>query len=67
MFLLALTILAASPDEDMTPNNTIISYKVSLFLHLYNYKTKNWLLPSIGADDKEYMHRTIQWNDNIFT
>jgi hypothetical protein len=34
----------ASPDEDMTPWDMAIDYKVSLFLYLSNDKTKNWLL-----------------------
>jgi hypothetical protein len=34
-------------DEDMTPLDTTIDYKVSPFLHLHNDKTKNWLLPNI--------------------
>lgn len=47
----------------MTPNNTIISYKV-LVSALPIIKL---LIGNIGADDKEYMHRTIEWNGNLFT
>ena len=50
-------------DEDITPTDTTIDYKVSSFLYLHNDKTKNWLLPNMdisnvlrnnGCDDREW-------------
>ena len=50
-------------DEDITPSDTTIDYKVSLFPHLHNDKSKNWLLPNMGIlnvlrnngdDDREW-------------
>ena len=38
-------------DEDITPSDTTIDYKVSSFLHLHNGKTKNWLLPNMGISN----------------
>jgi hypothetical protein len=40
-----MVYLVVSFDEDMTSNDTIVSFKVSSFLYVYIYsKTKNWLL-----------------------
>jgi hypothetical protein len=48
----------------MTPSDTTIDYKASLFLYLHNDKTKNWLLLNIGmsnmlrnngGDDREWI------------
>ena len=38
-------------DEDITPSDTTIDYKVSLFPHLHNDKSKNWLLPNMGISN----------------
>jgi hypothetical protein len=40
-----MVYLVVEFDEDMTSNDTIVSFKVSSFLYVYIYnKTKNWLL-----------------------
>jgi hypothetical protein len=38
-------------DENMTPWNITINYKVSLFLYLHNDKTKNQLSPNISISN----------------
>jgi hypothetical protein len=57
-------IVTGGGDEDITPSDTIIDYKVSSFLYLHNDKTKNWLIPNISFsnvlrnnddDDREWI------------
>ena len=51
----------------MTPSDTIIEYKVSSFLCLHNYISKNLLLPNIGTfnvhrnkgDDNVHFEKTL--------
>jgi len=46
--IITTMFMVMSGDEDMTPSDTTIDYKVSSFLYLHNDKTKNLLLPNIG-------------------
>jgi len=55
----------ACTDEDITPSDTTIDYKVSSFLYLHNGKTNNWLQHNIGIsyvlrnsgdDDREWIY-----------